>query len=43
MKIVLRSGSTPAASQSATLSSAEAVMPAVFAYSLVSACQSATK
>ena len=33
----------PAASQSATLSTALAVIASVFAYSLVSACQSATK
>ncbi len=43
MKIVLFSGSTPAPIQSAMLSMADAVIPAVLAYSLVSACQSATK
>jgi len=43
MNSVLFSGSTPAAIQSAALSRALAVISAVSAYSLVSACQSATK
>jgi hypothetical protein len=43
MNSVERSGSRPAAIQSAALSYALAVMAAVSAYSLVSACQSATK
>ena len=43
MNSVLRSGSIPAAIQSATLSYACAVTDSVPAYSLVSACQSATK
>ena len=42
-KIVLRSGSMPAAIQSVTLSYAWPVSSSVLAYSLVSACQSATK
>src|SRR6187551_1473855 len=43
MNSVLRSGSTPAAIQSAALSMALAASSEVLAYSLVSACQSATK